>query len=440
MDADVLRLSDIKELFDCRIINSNGQAVEAGTLVSSLLDRIANLEHELNIKRAHIKRLKAEGDSQLKASKHYKPAVAILEYWRDLCHPEARELTQGERVRKVVARLAGGYTEEQLKECVEGYSKFPYVTDRKRRSKTGTPAQRYIDAELIFRDAKHVDQGIALAVEADRLDEPMPQLRAPDASVQLSALGQSAVLLANTGFHVFPVAVRAKVPVTPNGLKDATQDIERIVRFWSAHPEHNVAIRCGMESDLVVLDVDGEEGMDSLTELEKQYGSLPKTASVVTPRGGQHYYFRHPGIEIKNTAGYPGLGLDIRGDGGYVLAPPSIGPTSKRYEQDDQSPPAEMPGWLREMLVNRQTAYERIDPSEWENMVNQGVAKGQRNNQLTRLAGYLWHKHEPGIALGILLNTNREKCSPPLPDREVNKIMESIQRREARKLREEARA
>jgi hypothetical protein len=183
---------------------------------------------------------------------------------------------------------------------------------------------------------------------------------------------------------------------------------------------------------LVVLDVDGEEGVASLRALEKKFSALPKTASVVTPRGGQHFYFRHPGVEIRNAVGYPGPGLDIRGDGGYVLAPPSVGPNEKPYEVDEVANLADMPEWLSKLLLTRQSDVSAIR-KDYAEIVKNGVREGERNSQLLSLAGHLWsHEHEPDEVLELVDAVNQARCSPPLPAREVESIVASVGKMRAR--------
>jgi hypothetical protein len=98
-------------------------------------------------------------------------------------------------------------------------------------------------------------------------------------------------------------------------------------------PDANVAIATGMESGIFVLDIDPRHGGDkSLEMLENQYGSLPATLKSKTGNGGWHLFFRHPGTPIPNLISKIGSGLDIRGDGGYVVAPPSLHQSGAYYQ------------------------------------------------------------------------------------------------------------
>lgn len=114
--------------------------------------------------------------------------------------------------------------------------------------------------------------------------------------------------------------------------EQATNDEQRIQDFWGRHPHDGIGVVTGGESGLWVLDVDPKSGgAESLAALEADHGKLPATVSVLTGSGGTHYYFRYPGPEFRNTAGLLGAGLDSRGDGGYVVGPPSLHKSNRRY-------------------------------------------------------------------------------------------------------------
>ncbi len=171
---------------------------------------------------------------------------------------------------------------------------------------------------------------------------------------------------ARAGYHVFPIhTIRngacscggikrckpGKHPVgtlVPNGLKDATTDPEVIKVWWSKMPDANIGIATGRESNLVVLDVDGAEGEALLAELERQYGPLPPTAVVKTGKG-RHLHFAYPkGVTKVRTVARKKLKLDVRGDGGYVVAPPSIHESGHTYifTKSDVNALPECPAWV----------------------------------------------------------------------------------------------
>lgn len=160
---------------------------------------------------------------------------------------------------------------------------------------------------------------------------------------------------AGRGVPVFPCEPGAKRPLTRNGHWDATTDRRAIEQWWRRQPSANIGLPTGKKSGIVVLDVDVDDGgLESLAKLEGEDAPLPKTARTRTGGGGIHVFFRYPGsTEIRNSAGLLGLGLDVRGEGGYVVVPPSR--TQGPYEWVDRSPLAEA-SWLIDRLTERDGA------------------------------------------------------------------------------------
>ena len=173
----------------------------------------------------------------------------------------------------------------------------------------------------------------------------------------------AALAYAGRGWPVFPCKARGKAPATKRGLKDATTDPAVIREWWRDHPRANVAVVTGAAAGLFVLDIDvdpakGEDGNASLAELERVHGPLPTTVEQRTPRGGRHLLFRHPGGKVKNSAKQLGAGLDVRGDGGYIVAAPSVHPNGGRYDwsptdHPDQVEIAAAPAWLLELVTDK---------------------------------------------------------------------------------------
>jgi hypothetical protein len=266
---------------------------------------------------------------------------------------------------------------------------------------------------------------------------------------QMSTLADAAARYARHGWPVFPVHTpdglqcscgrrdcpsTGKHPRTRQGLGDATDDQATLERWWRQCPTANIGVLTG-RATFVVLDVDGDDGADSLHDLEHEYGQLPCTTTITTPRGGQHYYFASPRHEVRTTAGVLAPGLDIRGDRGYVLAPPSIGPSGRRYEVDQRAPLAPMPRWLLARTepdgCSRQT---RTAPDKWLEMLRGGIRQGQRNVELTRLTGHLLATRvDPRLVRELVRSVNHARCKPPLRDGEVARIVESIAARELAK-------
>lgn len=232
---------------------------------------------------------------------------------------------------------------------------------------------------------------------------------------------------AEQGWQSFPIKERDKTPIV-KWADVATTEENMLVGWWDTMPEANIAIACGKRSGIVVLDVDaGHGGYESLTVLFEKYGPLPTTPVSKTGSGGEHIFFKHPGIEIRNSAGKLGKGLDIRGDGGYVVAPPSIHPNGNAYQWEvrpSETPLADMPEWMIELLREK-------NPQPQAKTESEEIIMGERNNYLTQLAGSMRRKGftEDGIFAALQVQ-NRQKCSPPLADGELWQISRSVSRYE----------
>jgi hypothetical protein len=161
----------------------------------------------------------------------------------------------------------------------------------------------------------------------------------------MGRLEAAALAYASKGWHVFPLKPGEKVPATKNGFKDATTDEQQIRDWWSKNGNFNIGVACGEPSGIFVLDVDGEEGQDTLVNFGHGF---PFTLTAYTPSGGMHFVFRHlPGLG--NSASMVGPKLDTRGDGGYiVVAPSQVGGREYRWAGKDVIGP--IPGWLVTMV------------------------------------------------------------------------------------------
>jgi hypothetical protein len=222
-----------------------------------------------------------------------------------------------------------------------------------------------------------------------------------------------------------------KHPMTTHGHLEATTDIPTIRRWWAAHPGANLGIRTGRESGIVVLDVDpAAGGDDSVHALEAQSGSLPHTIRALTGGGGHHQFFAHPGFDVPTKARLAGwAGLDIRGDGGYVVGPPSRHKSGGRYVWDlgahpDEVAAAPLPDWLVSMFVAPK-------PRTTASTVGSRIREGERDDTLASLAGTMRRRGmSQGAITAALLVENIERCDPPLADGQVRKVASSISRYE----------
>lgn len=180
----------------------------------------------------------------------------------------------------------------------------------------------------------------------------------------LSHLGRSALDYAEGGWSVFPLAEGSKLPKIPKkaggrGFYDATTDPRQVSEWWQRWPRANIGIRTGVGSGLLVLDIDVDKGgPESLTTLVSGHGALPVTLMADTPTGGEHRYYAWPGGDLTISAGKLGSGLDTRGEGGYVAAPPSVR-SEGVYAWANEAPIAAAPAWLVTLLAKPEPVQPR---------------------------------------------------------------------------------
>jgi hypothetical protein len=133
-------------------------------------------------------------------------------------------------------------------------------------------------------------------------------------------------------------------------------------------------------------------------------------------------------------------GIDIRADGGYVLAPPSVHPSGKQYawSVDCASAIAEAPAWLLAKIVDAVADDKGATlPSEWRQLATDGVGEGKRNDSIARLTGHLLRRYvNPWVALELVRTWNAARCRPPLADDEIQQIVNSIAGRELKRRQE----
>jgi hypothetical protein len=215
-----------------------------------------------------------------------------------------------------------------------------------------------------------------------------------------------------------------KHPRVTHGLKDASTDPQCILKWWTRWPEANIGVLTGASSGLVVIDVDPRHGGDrSLAELERQYGPIPPTRSVTTGSNGRHLYFQHPGGTIRNSAGRLGEGVDVRGEDGYVVAPPSLHANGKQYRFEEELDIASLPDWLLRLMKDRSPVNVYSGSIE--------IVEGVRNSTLTSLAGTMRRRGSSVMEIEeALLEANAARCRPQLKPEEVRAIAASVGRYE----------
>ncbi|WP_051343962.1 bifunctional DNA primase/polymerase [Alicyclobacillus herbarius] len=255
---------------------------------------------------------------------------------------------------------------------------------------------------------------------------------------------QYAVRYAQQGWPVFPCQAGGKRPLTRHGYKDATTELERIDEWACAFPNANLAVATGRVSKVWVLDIDLRHGgMVNWRELVTEHASIAPTWCVRTGGGGWHLYFRYShDAPIGCGVGSGRLqGIDWRGDGGYVLVPPSR--TEQAYAWvvgPGTASVVEAPHWLVDLLSSSKSIVDesvQFAPSRTElsrlnelRAIAQGVSEGVRNTAASRLCGYLLrHRVDPYIVQSLMIAWNFQN-RPPLPHNELLRVVDSIAVRE----------
>jgi hypothetical protein len=242
---------------------------------------------------------------------------------------------------------------------------------------------------------------------------------------------RAALAYARRGRPIFPCKEGGKEPLTRHGFKDATTDEEQIRQWWKKYPDANIASPTGEVSDTLAVDHDlYKPEAINLKELETKLGPASRTGvAIETGSGGRQYLFRFPkGSNIRNTTGLLS-GVDIRGEGGYILLPPST--TQGAYRRLDNrtltDPPAPLVERLTEPNRTRSRGTGGTTAPITANLDGPPILKGERDHSLTRIAGKL-HDGTRGLddLTYDLMEINASRCAPPLTDREVCRIARSI--------------
>ena len=180
-----------------------------------------------------------------------------------------------------------------------------------------------------------------------------------------TALLAAALAYAGRHMSVFPACAAVKkshkAADHSNGARwGATSDPAEVRRDFSHWPNARIGIPTVAVNRMVVIETDtpqghGINGAAALAKLEVEHGALPDTLTACSPSGSLHRYFRHPGpaFKIKTTASVIGRGVDVRGDGGMVIAPPSVNLTGQAYRWINRNPIAAMPAWLVELTKDK---------------------------------------------------------------------------------------
>jgi len=253
-------------------------------------------------------------------------------------------------------------------------------------------------------------------------------------------LKAAALRYAKLGWPVFPCHPTKHTPLDSTkdehgrgGFYLATTDEEQIEVWWSCWPDAAIALRTGDQAGVFVMDIDPRHGGDIfLDELESEHGAMPDTVECQTGGGGRHIYLRWPGHRVKCSTGAIASGIDIKGDGGYVILPPSDHKSGNTYNwlfghEPDECAIVDAPMWLLNRIIEGNAKLKSAD----DRSVAEGdvIPEGHRNNTLARLAGHLRQVGmDAGEIKAALLARNASRCQPSLDVKEVERIAASVSR------------
>ncbi len=228
-------------------------------------------------------------------------------------------------------------------------------------------------------------------------------------------------------WYFFALRENDKRPQGKGWQETATTDQTAIQAILNS--DLNIGVMTGKQSGIFVLDIDCKNdagGFESLRELESKHGTLPPTYTVMTPSGGMHYYFKFPEKqEIRNSAGKVGKGIDIRGNGGYVVGCSST-IDGNEYHRADGTPDhvVDAPEWLLKLL-NAPKKSTAIKPNSGTvinsigSQVSNGITQGSRNDSIFRLVCSWMANGYPYETIKQMALIESQKCDPPLEEPEV---------------------
>lgn len=246
-------------------------------------------------------------------------------------------------------------------------------------------------------------------------------------SLPESSLSEEVRTAARRGWCLHPLKPCDKVPKLRDWPARATSDLTQLQGWYKQFPQCNWGIATGARSGLFVVDCDGDTGLDWLKAQVDEGWELPESWAVGTD-SGLHLYFGVPhGVTIRTSAGKIAPHVDIRGEGGYVVCPPSTHPSGREYAVvDDRCPVSPAPAWLLD-AIQAETLLAGQKPKQ--PMRFDTLVEGQRNDGLTRYAGAMRRKgHDQSEIESELLKANTRRCQPPLSDAEIVKIANSVAR------------
>jgi hypothetical protein len=217
----------------------------------------------------------------------------------------------------------------------------------------------------------------------------------------------------NSGKHPNPI-------YAPRGFYDASCDPAIVDNWWRGVPNANIGLPTGRGT--VVVDTDPRNGgNETLAKLQAAHGAFPRTCEVLSGGGGPHFYFKY---DKPLKSGKLGPGVDLKADGGYVVAPPSRHLSGNLYEWRDRAPRAALPVWIAQAKPARATAKGDRD---WQTIADEIAPNGSRRDKLLKIIGHLSVKGvNKTLCYGLMKSFNQTHCAPPLEARELEAFIEDI--------------
>lgn len=259
-----------------------------------------------------------------------------------------------------------------------------------------------------------------------------------------SPLAEAAHDYVERGLAIIPLGVGKKEPVTKSGLNDWTDNPGQIDVWWGqgehagkrGNPRYNIGMACGQVSGGIIaidLDCHSDEanGLDYLRDWEVEHGKLPETWTQITGSGGKQLFYR-AGQDIRNSANGD-IGVDVRGNGGYVVLPPSLHPCGDCYEwsiSPDDMDVADADDKVYDFIRSVQK-QKRADGWNAEKTGIPSEITADRNNTLFSLGRSFLSRGSTHEEVATLIRSlNATICKPPLSAAEVEKLIGSINSKE----------
>lgn len=214
-----------------------------------------------------------------------------------------------------------------------------------------------------------------------------------------------------------------KHPRTRNGLKDATSDLDQLRAWYQANPHVNWGLATGAVSGVFVVDIDQSKGgYDSFDEFEQRYSDepIPPTLRANTGGGGQHIFFDYPGTHVGNRVNWL-PGVDIRGDGGYVILPPGNHVSGRLYSwRNWGSKTLSAPGYLLRAVAGGGGGGGSGVPLASSDELLAGIEEGSRDDMIFR-AACRWRRQlgNNRAAVTLLVLEAARASNPPFPENEA---------------------